>query len=333
MKKLFTLFAVCCMAFNTGVGQITGSGKPIGEIFSDFHQKLDKSSGTNGFDVTRAYVGYGYVLDNNFSATVVINAAGSPDDMKNGSVRRRYAYLRYASLGWSNEKLSLAFGMTDTRIYSHQQRWWGKRYIAGAMQSDNGHGVVADLGIVLDYKFSDKFSGDIAVMNGEGYLEKQLDDNVKTSLGFTVTPNDNFIFRVYGDHYSVSNDQISPHIIPGKNQFTGTVFAAYKNKYFYVGAEYSYKSNADGILEHDSWGISTTNGVYLSEKSELFFRYDYLKSAQRWDTRDGTFTIIGFQHTFSPNIRLSLNYQGTNPYYLGLIESRNLIYLNAHFRF
>jgi len=326
--KLLTLFAVCFMATNVVLGQVSGSGKPIGEIFADFHKKLNNSSATTGFDINRAYVGYGYVLDNNFTATVVANVSGSPNDMKGGSTRRRYAFLRYASVGWSNEKLNIAFGLTDTRIYSTQQRWWGKRYLAGAMQSNYGHGVVADLGMVVDYKFSDILSGDIAVMNGEGYLEMQLDDNVKTSLGFTVTPNKSFIFRVYGDHYR----------LPGLNQFTGTVFAGHKNKYFYVGVEGSYKLNVDGISGHDSWGISTTNGVYLTEKDELFIRYDHLKSftskgpAQRWDARDGTFTIIGFQHTFSPNIRFALNYQGTHPN-SNLLENRNLIFINAHFRF
>ena len=326
--KLFTLFAVCFMATNVVLGQVSGSGKPIGEIFADFHQKLDNSSAKTGFEINRAYVGYSYVLDKNFTATVVANVAGSPDDMKGGSTRRRYAFLRYASIGWSNEKLNLSFGLTETRIYYHQQRWWGKRYLFNAMQSTNGHGDVADLGLVVDYKFSNILSGDIAVMNGEGYLEKQLDDNVKTSLGFTITPNSSFTFRVYGDHYRV----------PGLNQFNGTAFAGYKNKVFYVGAEGSYKTNVDGISGHDSWAISTTNGVYLTNKDELFVRFDYLKSftssgpIQRWDLRDGTFTIIGLQHTISPNIRFALNYQGTHRY-SDLMENRNFIYLNAHFKF
>ena len=322
INKLSLSFAVYFMAINVVFGQVSGSGKPIGEIFADFHQKLDRSSATTGFDVNRAYVGYGYVLDNNFSATVVADVAGNPNDMRGGSTRKRYASLRYASVGWSNEKLNLTLGLTDTRLYFHQQRWWGKRYLANTIQSLHGQGFVADLGIVLDYKFNDKISGDFTVMNGEGHNEMQLDDNIKTSLGFTVTPNENFIFRVYGDHYRV----------PELNQFTKVIFAGYKNKYFYVGAEYSHKSNVDGISGHDSWGVSTTNGVYLSEKNELFFRYDYFKSAQRWDRRDGTFTIIGLQHTFTPNVKVTLNYQGTHTYFDSM-ENRNLIYLNAHFRF
>jgi hypothetical protein len=68
--------------------------------------------------------------------------------------------------------------------------------------------------------------------------------------------------------------------VPDVNQFTGVIFAGYKNKYFYIGADYSYKTHVNGISGHDTWGISSTNGIYLSEKSELFFRYDYAKSRE-----------------------------------------------------
>jgi len=336
--RLVALFAVCIMLFNIVEGQTTVTGKPIGEIYADFHAKLNEydTISTTGFDINRAFLGYNFTLDNNFSTKVIVNGAGNPNDAGVGAARRRYAHLREASLAWSNEQLTLTFGLTETRIFGPQQRWWGKRYLAADVQSLHGFGFVSDLGVVIDYKFNDIFSGDITVMNGEGFYELQLDNNVKSSLGLTINPNQNFMFRVYGDHYRV----------PGLNQFTGVVFAGYKNKYFYVGADYSYKSNVNGMSGHNTWAISTLNGVYITEKDELFFRYDYAKSVrpgpklctdtgectQRWDLRDGTFMIIGLQHTFSPNVKLTLNYQGTNPYFDEL-ESRRLLYVNAHFRF
>ena len=332
--RLFALFAVI-MAFNVVSGQTPGTGKPIGEIYADFHAKFNDSISTTGFDINRAFLGYNYFLENNLSAKVVVNGAGSPNDAGAGAARRRYAHLREASLAWTNEKLTLTFGLTETRLFGSQQRWWGKRYLAADVQSMHGYGFVSDLGVVLDYKFNDIFSGDITVMNGEGFYELQLDNNVKSSLGLIITPNQNFMFRIYGDHYR----------IPGLNQLTGVVFAGYKNKYFYVGADYSYKSNAGGISGYNIWAISTLNGVYLTQKDELFFRFDYAESfgaqlvgvgkptnEQRWDLRDGTFTIVGLQHTFSPNIKLTLNYQGTHPY-SDLVQNRDLIYVNAHFRF
>jgi len=323
--RLFAAFAIYAMAFNFAKGQnIAGTGKPIGEIYADFHTRLNESSATTGFDINRAFLGYQYFLDNNFSAKVVINA-GNPDDIGTGTVKRRYNHLRDASLTWTNENLTIFFGLTETRIFGTQQRWWGKRYLAIDIQSRNGYGFVSDLGVVMDYKFNDVFSGDVAIMNGKGFSESQFDNNVRSSLGLTITPNQNFMFRVYGDHYRVQD----------QNQFTGVAFAGYRNKYFYIGADCSFKSYGDNSA---TWAVSTLNGIYLTEKNELFFRYDYAASlgakgeTTRWDMRDGTFTIIGLQHTFTPNVRLTLNYQGTKPYFSGM-ENRHLMYVNAHFRF
>jgi hypothetical protein len=322
--KLIALFAACFMALNVAVAQTPGTGKPIVEIYADFHKTLDKTSGTTGFDINRAFLGYAYTLDNNFLARVVINGAGNPNEAGAGGARRRYAHLREAAVAWQNENLTLTFGLTETRLFQSQQRWWGKRYLAADVQSMHGYGFVSDLGVVVDYKFNDILSGDITVMNGEGMHELQLDDNVRSSLGFTITPNRNFIFRVYGDH----------HRINGLHQYTGVAFAGYRNDYFYIGIDGTYKVNVHGF-EYNSWAISTLNGIYLSEKNELFFRYDYAKStSEQWaDLADGIFTIIGLQHTFTPNLRMTLNYQGTKPYHSDVRDKRNLIYVNAHFRF
>ena len=38
------------------------------------------------------------------------------------------------------------------------------------------------------------------------------------------------------------------------------------------------------------------------------------------------------QHTFSPNVRFALNYQGTHPY-SDLVQNRDMIYVNVQFKF
>ncbi|MDR2887669.1 MAG: hypothetical protein LBV26_06695 [Bacteroidales bacterium] len=321
--RLFVLIAVCFMASNTVMGQLSGTGKPIAEVFTNFHTTVDspKPAGTTGFEVNRAFIGYSYTLDNNFSATIIADAAGLfPQGKINGS-SNRYAYLREASMAWQNDKVKVTFGVSDTRLYLHQSRWWGKRYLANTMQSAYGYGHVNDFGIAVDYKFNDVFSGDITVMNGEGYTELQRDNNVRSSIGLTANPSQNLTFRVYGDHYRV----------PGNDQFVGVAFAGYKHERFYIGIDGSYKSNIDGISGHNSWGLSTTNGVYITEKDELFVRYDYHTSVNHI-SNDGDFTMAGIQHTFSPNMRIALSYQGTNPYSNSTVNS-NMIFLNAHFKF
>jgi len=223
----------------------------------------------------------------------------------------------------------MAFGLTDTRIFRYQQRFWGKRYLANTYQSLNGYGYVADLGFALDYKFNDLISGDITVMNGEGYLELQLDNGVRSSGGLTITPNESLAFRFYVDYEQDADIK----------QFTGIVFTGYKSNLFTLGAEASLKTNLDEINGHHAWGISATGGINFTKKDEIFMRYDFSTSVipggetEQWNyLKDGTFAIIGVQHTFTPDIKLALDFQGRNPYDTGS-QNSNLIYLNALFRF
>jgi hypothetical protein len=311
-----------------GQSQPLIENKAVTEIFTDFHINLNDSSKTTGFGLNRAYLGYTYKADEHFSAALTLNI-GSPDDVLPGTVRRRYAYFREASICWSDENLSLYFGLTDTRLFRFQQRFWGKRYLANTYQSLNGYGYVADLGISADYKFNDLISADLTVMNGEGYLELQLDNGVRSSLGLIITPGDNLAFRIYGD-YEKRN---------GVDLFTTIAFAGFKNQNLNAGLEFSSKTNLDGIESHMGWGISGTGGVNVTKNNELFVRYDYSTSVipdgetEHWNyLKDGTFMIFGLQHTFTPNIKIALNFQGRNPYADSEPQS-NLVYINALFRF
>jgi hypothetical protein len=329
MKRiLLTLLTGIVFSMNVRSQSSVSGSKAVAEIFTDVHFNLNDTSKTTGFGVNRAYLGYNYIAENNFSALLIVNL-GNPDDVVIGTVRRRYAYFREASIIWSNDKLRMAFGLTDTRIFRYQQRFWGKRYLANTYQSLNGYGYVADLGFTLDYKYNDIFSGDITVMNGEGYLEVQMDNGVKSSIGLTITPDEHLAFRLYGDYEQK----------PGLEQVTGILFAGYKSKLLTIGAEGSIKTNLDGKTGHHAWGISATGGINFTEKDEIFVRYDYSTSVipegetEHWnEMRDGSFTIIGIQHTFTPNIKLALDFQGRNPHE-STSQNSNMIYLNALFRF
>ena len=327
-KLLLTLHISIAYSMVINSQTVVPESKAIAEIFTDFHVNLNDTSKTTGFGVNRAYLGYNYIAENNFSAKLIVNL-GSPDDLANGTVRRRYAYFREASIIWSNEKLRMALGLTDTKIFKYQQSFWGKRYLAYTYQALNGYGYVADLGFTLDYKFNQIFSGDITVMNGDGYLELQMDNGVKSSAGLTITPTEYLAFRLYGDYEQK----------PGIEEVTGIIFVGFKNQLLSIGAEGSLKTNLDGVSGHHAWGISATGGINFTKKDEIFIRFDYSTSVipegetEPWnELRDGTFTIFGVQHTFTPNIKLALDFQGRNPYEAST-QNSNLIYINALFRY
>lgn len=329
MKKILHFLIFAILFEQTASSQTTTiTGKPIAEIFTDFHLNLNDTAKTTGFGLNRAYLGYNFLPGGNFSGSVIVNI-GSPDELSSGAVHRRYAYCREASLSWTNDRINITFGITGTRIFSYQQKFWGKRYLANTYQSLNGYGFVADLGVVMDYKFNNIFAGDISLTNGEGYSELQLDNAVKTSAGLTITPTKEVAIRIYGD--------INKPL--GIWQSTLVGFAGYKSDLVTIGGEVSFKSNLDRIHGHNAWGISGTGAISVTKKSELFVRYDYSTSVlvpgetMQWNNeKDGTFLIAGIQHTFNQNVKMALNYQGTFPYNTGRKMS-DAIFVNALFKF
>jgi hypothetical protein len=329
MKKLLALTVFLFFGSQILYNQTVNSGgHPITEIFTDFHLNLNDTSKTTGFGLNRAYLGYNFIPDDHFSGTVIVNA-GNPEDLAPGSIPKRYAYVREASISYSNEKLKIAFGITGTRLFEFQQRFWGKRYIANTYQSLNGYGFVADLGIVLDYQISDILKTDITLMNGEGYNNIQLDNSLRSSVGFTLTPDNGFAFRIYGDITHAKN--------VWQPMFLG--FAGFKNEKITIGAEITYKSNLDLNQGHHAWGLSGTGSVDLAEKTEVFARFDYSKSViaqgdfQRWNhLLDGDFLVLGIQHTFNSFVKIALDYQGIYPFDPNVSRSEQIL-INAQFKF
>jgi hypothetical protein len=327
-KNLPVLLVLLCIFHNSLSQLVENTGKPIAEIFTDFHYNLKDTTKTTGFGLNRAHFGYTYLPGNNFSATIMVNI-GSPDELPAGATPRRYAYFKEASLSWSKDKLNISFGITKTRIYDYQQKFWGKRYIADTFQSLNGYGFVADLGLAVDYRINDILKADFTLMNGKGYSQIQLDNSLKTSVGLTITPGNNWASRIYGDITRRG----------GLWQSTLIWFAGYKNDLITIGAEYSFKSNLDLVGGHNSWGISGTGGINILKNTELFVRYDYLTSVTvpgeitEWNyLKDGSLAIYGIQYSFTENIKLALDYQGIYPYDTGISNSEAL-YVNALFRF
>jgi hypothetical protein len=303
-------------------------GKPVAEIFTDFHLNLNDTTQRTGFALNRAYLGYKFLPDSHFAGTIIINA-GTPEDLAPGSEPRRYAFFREASISYTDQKLTLYLGITGTRLFDFQQKFWGKRYVANTYQSVNGYGFVADLGIAADYRFNDMIKADITLMNGEGYNDIQLDNSLKTSLGFTITPGEGTAIRIYDDIIRINNIW----------QNTFLVFLGIRKKAGFIGAEFTHKTNLDLINGHNAFGISATGGVSLTETVELFGRFDYSTSSAiadevyPWNYQlDGKFIVAGIQKAFGQNVKLALDYQGHFPYSADY-QSTNSVFLNASFNF
>jgi len=307
---------------------VVNQGKPVGEIFTDFHYNAHDTTKTTGFGINRAHLGYNYTPEGNFSASIMINI-GTPEDLSEGAVPKRYGYFREASVTYRKEKLTLSFGMVSTRYADFQQGFWGKRYLGPEYQAAYPYGSVADLGMIIDYRLSDLLKLDLSLLNGKGYTNIQLDNSLKTALGLTISTPGKIYFRLYGD---VMKPQ-------GVMQTTLIMFAGTKNNLFSIGVEGSYKTKLDLINGHNIWGISATASIFLNKKTEIFARYDYAASViipenyLHWNyKKDNTFFIGGIQYKLSDNLKIALNFRRFNPYNPGQ-KTTDAIYLNANFKF
>ena len=328
MKKLLCILILifsfyCILNSQTIVNQ----GKPVGEVFTDFHYSINDTTKTTGFGITRAHLGYNYTPEGSFSALVIINI-GTPEDLSEGSVPKRYGFFREASIAYKKEKLTVNFGMVSTRYADFQQAFWGKRYLAPEYQATYGYGSVADIGVVVDYRLSDLLKFDISLLNGKGYTNVQVDNSLKTALGMNITTSNHVSIRLYTD--LMKTQDVLQNTLIG--------FAGIKNSIFSIGVEYSRKTNLDLLKGHDVWGLSSTGSIFLSKKTEIFARYDYATSVKapdedlQWDyTKDATCFIGGIQQTLNNYFQIALNYRKTNPYDPAK-KTSNAIYINAHFK-
>lgn len=330
MKKYLLIFCLFAQVFQVKSQTLPITGKPIVEIFSDFHYYLNKdttanTTRTNGFSITRAYLGYNFQTNSNFSSTFILNV-GNPSEPAPGSKQRRYAFFREASVSYVKDRLSMSLGMTATRATTFQQKFLGKRYIADNFESINGYSYVADLGFTLDYIISDVIKVDFTLMNGEGYSAMHIDNSLKTSAGINITPFEKAVIRIYGD---IDRPE-------GVWQHTLIGFIGFMNETVTAGIEAAHKSNLDKVQGHHAWGYSGTCSVKVSEKTEVFGRYDYTTSSAFpicWNYKmDGQYATFGFQYSFNQFLRMALNYQGTYPYD-DEVRNSNAIFINAHFRF
>jgi hypothetical protein len=327
-KNLLALIPLLLSCITASGQEQQVQGNAIAEIFTDFHININDTARHTGFALNRAYFGYRFLPGGNFSAQIIINV-GSPEDLVTGSTPHRYAFFREASIAWSDKRLTLTMGITNTKLFEFQQKFWGKRYVANTYQSINGYGFVADLGVTAEFKVNKVLQADLILMNGEGYNNLQVDDNLRLSLGLTITPAESLAIRLIGDIQKKD----------GLWQPMAVGFIGFKNDLITVGGEVSYKSNLDLNKGHHAWGISATGGLNITKKTEIFSRFDYSSSVRvpgdllQWNYRkDGSLIIAGIQHTFSPNVKIAVDYQGTYPY-SSLRQISDLFYINALFKF
>jgi len=329
------------------IAQTDSTLKPQGKVIIQvINRTLLESIGNKpkfGMYINRAHFGYRYQFHPKWSGTVVLDA-GRPTVFGNLKVSdstgitypNSYSYkegsyytmtLKFSYLEFCpTPKIKLQAGGILQNHYLTQEKFWGYRYILETFD-DRYFGIPsADLGFIGYFSPLKWFSFDAAVTNGEGFrFNQDTYGKVKYAAGIDLKPIEGLITRFYYDNSS-SGDSGKP-----ARQQLISLFTGYRIKdIFRMGVEYNYHVNHGNIPGNDMFGLSLFSSVELNKRTQLFCRFDHLKSNKltgqlySWHhLNDGQAYIAGIHFVPVKNIALSLSYQGWNP------SDENLKYTNT----
>ena len=308
MKKLFSLTLV--FAFTLSIN--AQEGKPFGKVFTNFNHDNDK----NEFELKRAYLGYSYKIDDNFSTKITFDVGNN----ESGSAYT--TFLKIASLTWKPmSNTSINMGMIGTKNFKFMEKSWGRRYIEKSALDKEKWANSADLGVSLDYKLFENLTLDGQILNGEGYKKTQDADGLMR-LGFGATYKlSNFSIRLFRDIKSCACSDIDQEIT--------TASISYSNNGFNLGFETDMMANSSNIENEDREIMSVYGSYKLSERYTLFGRYDDYTSEGSWD-EDGTYAIAGVEAQLTKGVKAAVNVrQTTNENDV----KDNALYLNLEYKF
>ena len=316
----------------TEIKEFKPSGKPYAKVYSNFNVNNYDGKTDYAFDLTRAYLGYGYKFSENFSGKLNIDV-GAPevnigDSLKGSTNLDLTAYLKNASLTYKYDKLTVDFGLISTKQFKTQEGIWGHRYLFKSFMDENKFGSSADLGVSVSYKFIDMLSADITIMNGEGYKTLQADSIFKYGVGVTGKPINGLVVRVYYD--MMGNDNL---------QSTIATFVGYETEKIEAGVEYNMQSNNKMKDGYDFSGFSVYGSYQATNKIQGFARFDNLSSVKlngasdAWNIKkDGQTIIAGVELSPVKGVKIAPNYQGWLPAKSGS-KSVSSFFVNIELKF
>ena len=296
-------------------------GKPIIQVFGNFHTGFGSENNERGFELDRSYIGYQYSLSDNLQIKAVMDVGQSKDV----NDYQRIAYIKNAQLTWKTGNWTFDGGLISTTQFKVQEKFWGYRYIMKSFQDQYKFGSSADLGISAACKFNKWLSADAIVVNGEGYKQIQNKDGLQYGLGATVTPLKGLSLRLYGSINESTEDNT-------KDAYNWAAFVGYQNTRFSVGAEYNIYQNVKFKEDADQYGFSVYGTVKLSDVVEIYARHDKLSSKDDWNiSKDESATMLGAQFKVCKYVKIAPNVRMNVPLAGGVDESKYSAYVSCYF--
>jgi len=300
--------------------------EPIVQVFGTASYNFDENRYDYGFG--RAHLGFQYQFNEKWSSKIIIDrgrpttigqikvtdSAGKIFNVQNTSKEGSYysMWLKFASLRWKvNEKLTIEGGAILQNHYITMERFWGLRYILQTFQDLYWQIPSSDLGFMAYYKLNNFISFDAAITNGEGPRFKQdAYGKVKFAGGINIKPSEKIQTRIFYHKRQSGQDSTATEQMV-------SVFIGFKpSEKIRIAGEYNYMNNLDNADGLNSYGFSLYTVYHLTNKTELFARYDKLlfEIPDNYDFSnknvEGNTVMVGVSYSPVKGVNLSLNYQG-----------------------
>ncbi len=304
LRIITTVFLLVSMVYSQDNDtQFTASGKPFIKVFTNYHSTFSDNNTFNAFEIQRAYLGYSFKLNKQFSGRVTLDV-GDPGIGKFQAT----AFLKNAYFQFKQNSFTTKFGLFGLTQFKLQEKQWGGRYLYKSFQDQHKFGSSADLGIYVAYKLNKALNFDASIINGNGYKSIESDSIFKYTVGITLTPIKKLDIRAYYDF--MGNDV---------TQKTLSLYAGYAIANIKVGAEYNQQFNHRMKDKDDLTGLSFY-ASYKIKNIRIFGRYDKLSSNKIgsdkivWNyEKDGEKIIAGIEFSPIKGIKLAPNYQSWIP--------------------
>ena len=284
-------------------------GKIEGNVFANFYYGEKDGTAKTAFQLTRAHLGYNYQFSESLSSRVLFDISNpkiTVEDTLNGkSSLNHTAHLKFASLTYKLDQITISGGMIQLTQFKLQDKIWGRRYIMKTAQDEYGYCNVADIGVRIEYNVSNKIALDLTVRNGEGFKSTQTDDKYWYGLNIYLEPVKKIHYKILFDYFKDS-----------LNQYNLSNFVGFDGSKFKFGIEYIIGSNFKQVKNQKLYCLSVYSSYTIVPKFEIFARFDRLTSnringnSNSWNYKNDLFLFLGgVQFTPTKNITTAINLQ------------------------
>ncbi len=309
-KALYSLLAA--VVITAGFASSGYADEVYGVMQSRFTDILS-GSGSSGFDMTRARLGYRIKPSDDLSASILfdfVHLDSVSFDASGNAKAKDQRSTGYLIVGYGEWKspipaTSIRFGLIPMLINAIDEPFWGNRFIYKSFLDQYGIAPIADSGVAFNTKWADNLKTSFAISNGEGLLFSQDASSLLRWSGLVdFSPIKSLQLSVYGD------------AMPSANMGTQTTVALFAGTTLDMGRasvelfQQSSQKNASGS---DVTGLSIFALYKGFSPFDIFARFDSQSSKNDFSSKDGSVIIAGVQYPLIKTVRASLFFQADTP--------------------